>query len=392
MSIILESNIPTKRLTTNLLFILTFAAGLSVANIYYNQPMIGILAKEFNVSTFAVSFISTLTQAGYALGIFFLSSLGDRIERKTLIIFTMFLLGLTLLLVATSSNLIWLGLSSLIVGILATVTQQIVPLAVNLAEPDKRGKVIGTITGGILLGILLSRAISGIITDYYGWRMMFYIASGVTFLLMLFLWFYLPIIQPNVQIGYKKLLISIFSLFNKFKTLRQAAFIQGLLFSAFLAFWTNISSLFELPSFGLGSTAVGMLSLVGAVGVFSAPIAGRMADKKDPKSVVTISISIVIFSFLLFYIFQNAIIGIISGVILLDIAVQFSQVSNQTRIYALDATARSRLNTAFMTTMFLGGSFGSLAGSIGYQFMGWNGVCIYGVIASCGALIISLKK
>lgn len=378
-------------LTKSLLFILTVGAGLSVANIYYNQPMLGILAEEFHQSPAIISLIPFLSQAGYALGILFLSPLGDRFERKKLILATMTLLIIAIAATAISTSIEWLAITSLITGILATVTQQIVPLSVNLAAPSERGKVIGIVTGGILLGILLARTVGGYVTDQMGWRSMYWIAAALMSITSLAMAIKLPKVLPTTNISYLKVMKSLGTLFIKYPALRQAAFIQSLIFGAFLAFWSTLAQLFQQPSYNLGATAVGLIGVIGAGGALIAPIAGKLSDARGPKLVITLGAGLLAIAFGILGGIQNSLTALIIAVIIMDLAVQASQVSNQAQVYALDPTARSRLNTVFMTAMFCGGAAGSALGSIAFGFFNWTGTCAIAGIAALLALLISFR-
>ncbi len=379
-------------LSKGLLIILTIGAGLSVANIYYNQPMLGVFSKEFHQPSEKISLIPFLSQAGYALGIFFLSPLGDRFERKKLILSTMLLLIISIVATAMSQSIEWLIINSLLTGVLSTVTQQIVPLAVSLAKPKERGKVIGIVTGGILFGILLARTIGGYVTDQIGWRSMFWIAASLMSITTIAMAIKLPRVMPTTDISYTQVMRSLGSLFIKHPALRQAAFIQSLIFGAFLAFWSNLAQLFQQPSYNLGATAVGLIGVVGAGGALIAPIAGKLSDVRGPRTVVTFGAGLLMVAFAILGGIQNSLSALIIAVIIMDLAVQASQVSNQAQVYALDATARSRLNTVFMTAMFCGGAAGSELGNMAFNYYNWLGTCVISGIAVLLAFLLSLRK
>jgi len=376
----------------SLLATLAVAAGLSVANIYYNQSMLGVLARQFGVSASAVSIIPVLSQIGYAFGILFLSPLGDRFERKGLILNTLLALAVALAGTALAPSLTGFAVASFITGVLATVTQQLVPMAVHLAPARERGKVIGIVTGGVLLGILLARTVSGYVTDHLDWRVMFWIAAGLMLVLAGILAVLLPRVSPTTQVSYPQLLKSLWHLLRTHRVLRQAALVQALVFAAFLAFWSDLALLFQQAPYHLGGTAVGMIGVVGAGGALVAPIAGRFADRRGPAVVVSLGAALVVLSFAIFGLLQGSMIALVAGVIIMDLAVQSSQVSNQARVYALDPAARSRLNTVFMTAMFCGGAVGAGAGGIAFQSMGWTGTCLFGGGAALLALCVSLSR
>lgn len=377
-------------LSRRLLSIMTLSTGLAVANTYYNQPMLGLFIRDFGATARDVAFMPFLSQIGYAIGLFFLAPLGDRIERKALILATVFCLSLSLAGAALAPNLILLGLACLLIGIFATVVQQILPLAVHLAEPSQRGKVVGTVTSGVLVGILLARTISGYVSDHLHWRAMFAIAAGLMLGLTALLAMTLPRIASVTRDHYGRILGSLFSYFGHYRSLRLSGLCQGALFACFSAFWANLALVLRLPPYHLGATAAGLMGLVGAVGALAAPIAGRIADRRGPHTVVTLAAILVFISFLMLLLVQGSLVVMVISVILMDLGVQSALVSNQASIHALDGGARSRINTVFMTTMFCGGALGSVLGGSAFESWGWTGTCMIGLGGSIIGFILSL--
>ncbi|HEX9448172.1 MAG TPA: MFS transporter [Dongiaceae bacterium] len=377
-----QSAHPTPVLNTRLLTIMTVATCLAVANTYYNQPMLGLFIRDFGATPREVAVIPFLSQIGYAIGLFFLAPLGDRVERKTLIIATLLGLSLALTGAALAPSLIWLGVACLLIGILTTVVQQIVPLAVHLADPAQRGKVVGTVTGGILVGILLARTISGYVSDHLHWRAMFAIAAGLMLALACLLATVLPRVAPVTRDSYGRILVSLFGFFARYRALRLAGLTQAMMFACFSAFWANLALLLRLPPYHLGATEVGLMGLIGAVGALAAPFAGRIVDRRGPQTVVMLSALLVLASFLLFMLVQGSLIALVIGIVLMDLGVQSALVSNQASIHALDGGARSRINTVFMTTMFCGGALGSVLGGTAFEAWGWTGTCAIGIGAA----------
>jgi predicted MFS family arabinose efflux permease len=353
--------------------------------------MLAVLARQFDVPTRAVSIIPVLSQTGYAFGILFLSPLGDRFERKGLIVLTMVALAASLAGAALAPSLAWLAAASFVIGVFATVTQQIVPMAVHLAPAAERGKVIGIVTGGVLLGILLSRTVSGTITDHADWRIVYWMAAGLMAVAAAVLSVVLPRVQATTTATYPQILMSLGRLVRVHPLLRRSALIQGLIFASFLAFWSELAVLFEQSPYHLGATAVGLIGIVGAGGALAAPVAGRFADRRGPGAVVALGAAFAVLSFLIFGLLQGSLKALVVGVIIMDLAVQSSLVSNQARVYALDHSARSRLNTIFMTAMFCGGAAGSAIGGLAFQHFGWTGVCLFGGGATLLAALLSIS-
>ncbi|MDX8457589.1 MFS transporter [Mesorhizobium humile] len=380
---------PKSAISDGLLAILAIAAGLTVANNYYNQAMLGLLASEFQLSAGTVSLLPVLTQLGNVAGILFLAPLGDRLERRSLILITMAVLVVALLVAAVAPSFAWLVIAGIGIGLFATVTQQIVPLAVHLASPSERGRVLGIVTGGILIGIVLARTISGIVSDLWGWQAVFWAASGLMITTAAVLTVTLPRVEPSTDLSYGRLLGSLWSLLRTHRVLRQAITVQALIFAAFIGFWSNLALVFAAPPYRFGATAVGLMALVGVAGALAAPLAGRFADRRGPDTTVTIGTGLVVLAFAIFGLFQGSLVAMIIGVLILDVAVQSSQVANQARVYALDPDARSRLNTIFMATMILGGAVGAGGGGLAYSAWGWSGTCIFGAASAGLALLMS---
>jgi len=374
-----------------LLAILAVAAGLTVANNYYNQAMLGLLAHQFSLSAGTVSALPVMTQLGNVVGILFLAPFGDRLERRSLILSTMAALVVALVVAALAPGFSWLVVAGIGIGLFATVTQQIVPMAVHLAAPHERGRVLGIVTGGILVGILLARTVSGFISDIWGWQAVFATAAALMLATGAALAWRLPRVEPVTDLSYGRLLGSLWTLLRMHRVLRQAIVVQALIFAAFIGFWSTLALAFDAAPYHFGATAVGLMALVGVAGALAAPLAGRFADQRGPDVIVSIGAGLVVAAFAIFGLFQGSLAAMIVGVLILDLAVQSSQVANQARIHALDPTARSRLNTIFMATMILGGACGSGLAGLAFSAWGWSGTCLFGAVSAAAALLMSRR-
>jgi predicted MFS family arabinose efflux permease len=362
------------------------ASGICVANIYYCQPLLSEIGRSLGVSDRAIGYLPMWTQAGTALGMFTFVPLGDMFPRRKLIVIMSLLSGLTVAMMAIAPNLALLNAAAFATGLTGIVMHLILPFAAKLASPEKRGHVVGTVLSGLLLGILLARVVSGFVGDLLGWRAMYWIAAAAMLTLSVVLRYALPYDRPEPNLRYGELVRSIAHLAWTQPLLREAAVIGGLLFGAFSSFWATLVFFLGTPPYHYGPSVAGLFGLVGAVGVMCAPWAGRLADRKGPAFTVTLGISIALGSYLVFDLAGYGVWGLVAGVILLDLGVQAGHVANQTRIYALVPEARSRLNTVYMVTYFLGGALGSALGAYGWTHWRWNGVCA----AGAAQLVIAL--
>ncbi len=368
--------------------IMATCTGLIVANIYYAQPLLVLIAREFNVSESNAGQVTFFTQIGYALGLLFCVPLGDKLERRGQILVMTACAVAALAAAALSVNITMLKITGFIIGFTSIVPQLILPLAATLAEPSKRGKVIGVIMSGLLIGILLSRTISGFVGQHLGWRAMFWIAAAMSFAMMAVMMASFPKNRPAFEGSYGALMRSVWQLVKEQPLLREASAINACCFAVFGLFWTTSVFLLSNAPYNYGSDVIGLLGLAAATGALGAPLIGRIADKKNPRIAIGYGIACVLGSYFVFWAFSTSIIGIVAGIVLLDLGLQGVHVSNQTRIYAFMPEARNRMNTVFMTVSFLGTSIGSGIGLWVWGIGKWTGVCIAGLIITGIAIVI----
>lgn len=376
------------RLDTSLLAVMAVACGVFVSNVYYNQPLLELLYRAFPQATGLVNLAPTVTQLGFACGLFFLVPLGDRIDRRKLILGQAGALVLALICLATAPNPWALLLASAVVGVSASVAQQIVPFAAELAAPSRRGQVVGIVMSGVLCGLLLGRAFGGFVGDHWGWRVTYWVGAILTAMAWLLLLVKLPHSKPQTDHGYSRLMKSLIDLWREESLLRRATCIQAVLFGSFMGLWT-ILALHLHEAYGLGADVAGLMGIVGAAGILIAPLAGRAADHRGPHAVIGVGCLIMLLSYPIFGLW-GSLIGLIVGILLLDIGEQLALISNQHVIYALRPEARSRLNTLFMSGMFVGGATGSWGAGISWRLGGWMTACVFlGILALIGLILHS---
>ncbi|WLH92102.1 MFS transporter [Pseudomonas sp. FP453] len=365
-------------MTRGMVMLFAFCCGAIVANIYYAQPVIELIAPDIGLTPAMASLIVSLTQIGYALGLFFLVPLGDLLENRKLMISTTVLAIASLLGAAFIQQPNLFLLVSLLIGFSSVSVQILIPLAAHLAPAESRGRVVGSIMGGLLLGILLARPVSSVVADHFGWRAMFMAAAGLMAFISVVLLITIPKRQPDHSATYGQLLRSLGTLLRKQPVLRQRAFYQGGMFATFSLFWT--AAPLELArNHGLSQSEIALFALVGALGAIAAPIAGRLADAGHTHRASLLAMLFAALSFLPAFVHPlYSVIGLAVTGVVLDFCVQMNMVLGQRAIYALDANSRSRLNALYMTSIFIGGAFGSAIASSVYEHGGWLGVMLVG--------------
>jgi predicted MFS family arabinose efflux permease len=376
-------------LTPSLLWVMAIATGLIVANLYYNQPLLDDMARTFHVGSAKAGQVGGLTQLGYATGMLFIAPLADMIRRKRLIMVCLALATVALILVGMATGINLLIVASYFVGIFSLIPQLLVPMTAHLAKPEERGAKIGFVMSGLLLGILLSRTISGFVGAHLGWRAMFYIAAGIMVVIWLLLFFLLPEVEPEYNGTYGALMKSLLTLIKEEPALRVAAIRGALCFACFSAFWVTLTFLLR-ENFDKGSDVAGLFGLVGAFGALAAGLMGKLSDKMDAYKLSAFTLLFIVVSFVVFYFSAHSFIGLIIGVIVMDMGVQATHISNQSLIFALRPEARNRINTIYMVTYFIGGGFGTYLAAQAWAHYKWTGVCILGIAVSVIAVVVHL--
>jgi predicted MFS family arabinose efflux permease len=360
--------------------------GIGVASIYYNQPLLLLMGHSFGASARAMGLVATATQVGYAIGLLLLVPMGDVAERRSLMARMYSGVAVALLLAATARTLGWMIVASVLVGVLASVTHIVLPMAPEVAPPEKRGQAIGTVMTGLLLGVLLARTFAGWLSGLGSWRIVFAVAAVLNAAFVPLLMKVVPRMPPAHKLSYADTLRSLWTLYRDEPLLRESAHIGGLVFASFSCFWTTLAFMLAAHH-GLGAGVAGSFGLVGATGALIAPFAGRMSDRLGPRPVVTVAGAVLTASYLWLWLAESAqlslllhITALVVGVVVLDLGAQMMQVANQTRIFSLQASARSRINTVYMTSYFAGGAVGSALASWMWSRWQWNGVCALALV------------
>ena len=370
---------------------MALACGISVANIYYAQPLLEQFARQFHTTVAGVAAVPSASQIGYAAGLLLLGPLGDRYARHTVILIMAALLVPALLAAAFAPSVALLAGASFAIGMLSSIAQQIVPMVAHLAPPQSRGKAIGLVMSGLLVGILGGRVLAGGIAALANWQAVFAFAAVVNMAMGLMLWRVLPRLPAEGQTGrsYLSLVGSTMAQFGKHRDLRFAGVTGGLFFASFSVFWVGLTPLLQSPAYGYGPAVVGAFGILGIMGATVAPISGRYSDRPGgPRRVLFAALSLTLLAWAVFAAGAHGLWWLIAGVLLLDAGVQGSQIANQTRIYALDAAARSRINAVYMTLYFIGGSIGSFVASHAWTAGGWTAVTLAGAGFALAALLL----
>ncbi|MFC6331963.1 MFS transporter [Paenibacillus septentrionalis] len=378
------ASIPTeKSVSPALIFILAAACGIIAANLYYAQPLIGSIGSTIGLSSGATALIVTLTQVGYGIGLLFIVPLGDILENRKLILSLLLLTAAVLTIAAVIKSSILFLTASLVIGVGSVAAQILVPYAAHLSPEAVRGRNVGNVMSGLLLGIMLARPISSLVAEYMGWRAIYFISAALMFVLALVLAKALPSRKPSTATAYPALLHSMLHLLKTTAALRRRAIYHACVFGTFSLFWTTVPLVLTSEPFHFTQKEVALFALVGVMGAIVAPAAGRMADHGWVRPATGWALAIVIFSMLLPLLVPSssalAVPILVVAAILLDMGVSANMVLGQRVIFSLGAELRSRLNGLYMAIFFLGGAIGSAAGGWAYAMGGWEAALLIGI-------------
>ncbi|MDE3008785.1 MAG: MFS transporter [Acidobacteriota bacterium] len=381
-----------RTLSKGLTFIMALAIGTIVANLYYLQPLLHQITRDFHVRSGRASLLMTLVQVGYALGLAFVVPLGDLIARRKLAVGIFALAAVMMALGATIHSFNILLIFTLILGLTTVGGQVLIPFAADLAAPEQRGRVIARVMTGLLLGILLSRTVSGLIAQAAGWRAVYWVAAAALVIMAVTLYVALPTEAPRPPQTYAQLVVGTFALFRELPLLRRRAYYGFLIFACNNVLWTPLSYVLAASPYHYSNAVIGLFGLFGVAGVLTANLAGHVADKQRTY-LATIAFSLLLLSsFALLGLGRSTFLVLALGIVVLDAGMQGMQITNQSLIYALRPEARSRVNSVYMVSAFLGASAGSYLAGNAYEHFGWRGDCWLGALLAAGIVIPALWR
>ncbi|HVE09972.1 MAG TPA: MFS transporter [Paraburkholderia sp.] len=369
---------------------MALAAGLVVANNYYNQPLLVDFAHTFHVTERAAGAASVAAQTGYALGLLLFVPLGDMVRRTTLFTVTLLAAAVSLIATALAPTLAWLVVASFVTSLTSVTPQLLTPLAAQLAGPQQRGRAVGIVMFGLLCGVLLSRTISGVLAAALGWRTVYYVAAAAMVVVVAMLAAIVPRAEPSFKGSWAELMGSLWTLLRDAPLIRQTSCIAALQFAAFSAFWSTLAFHLHAIDARYGSEAAGLFGLVGVVGASAATFSGKWTDSRDARYVVLSGSLLLVVSYLVYALIGHTLAGLVAGVILLDLGLQTGHVANMARNMGIHAGAMNRINTLYMTIRFAGGALGTAVGTYAWSVWQWPGVCATGLGFCAASVLVQL--
>jgi predicted MFS family arabinose efflux permease len=376
-------------LSRSLVVLIAVATGAVVANLYYAQPLLHQMARSFHSGPTSASAVITATQVGYAAGLLLIVPLGDLHPRRSLATRLFFLSAVALVACALAPTLWFFALASVLVGGASVAGQVMIPFAADLAPEERRGRVVARIMTGLLMGILLARTVSGLVSEAAGWRAIYWLSAALMVCFALVLWRALPAEGPRPHRSYRALVGSSLGLLATEPVLRRRAWHGACVFAGFSVLWTTLAFLLSGSPYHYSNAVIGLFGLVGAAGIAAANVAGKLADSERTGLTTVVAGTLVAGSFAIAWLGRSSVAGLVLGIVVLDMGTQGMQITNQAVIYSLRPDARSRINSAYMVCYFIGGAVGSIAAGAAYASHGWAGVCLLG--AGFGVLTLALS-
>ncbi|RKI11422.1 MFS transporter [Corallococcus sp. AB030] len=361
-----------------LLWTMTTATVLAVGNVYYSQPLLGVIARTFGLSASAVGSVPMMSQLGYVAGLVLLTPLGDVLEKRGLLVTMLGLAAAALFAVGLAPTFPLFLAACVAIGLTSVLVQILIPFVAALSSPEERGRNLGVVLSAALVGVLISRTLSGFVATHLGWRGVYFAAGATMVGLAMTLRLGLPRYESSTRLTYPRLLQSLWTLPRDVPGLRAIAFTGALMYAALSAFWASLAFFLSSDAYHQGPGTAGMFGLIGTVGALAANVTGRHAQRIGARRIVRACIVTMLAAFGVFAVFGTLWAGLIAGVVLLDLGAQAATVSNQTELYRLHPTAQTRLNTLYKMFYFVGGACGSALSAIAWDHAGWRGVCAVG--------------
>ncbi len=385
-----RGNSLAKAHSTKAIWLLAGATMLTSGIMYYVQPLLEEISRTFATTAAAIGSIPSFSQIGYVAGLLLVTPLGDVMDKRRLIIALLALAALALGVAGLAPSFTVFACASAAIGLAGVVVQVQIPFVALLSPIEERANNLGTVLSAALIGILLSRTFSGYLGHQFGWRVVYLVAAAMMVVLLVALWRSLPEDQATTSARYPTLIASVWTLFRSLPKLRQIALVGALMYAALCSFWTPLA-FFLLKQYGWGPSAAGSFGLLGATGALAAKLVQRPIERLGPRRVVRWCAMLMLSSFAVMGIFAGQILGLIAGVVLLDLGAQAATVANQTELYQLHSSAHTRLNTIYKMHYFIGGAAGSYASALAWQHAGWNGVCWTGAFFLGAAMLIEAR-
>lgn len=376
----------------SLLWMLAIIAGISVANLYYNQPLLNLISADLGATDFQANLIATISQAGYALGLLFIIPLGDMLSRKHIVMVSFTVLVATLLIIATSQNIQVVWVASAMLGLCSVMPQIFIPIASQYSAPEHKSRNVGIVLSGLLTGILASRVVSGVVGEVWGWRTIYYIGSVLMLLALLVIGRLLPPVASNYRGTYASLMASVWQLYRRYPAMRISSLRAGLAFGSFLCMWSSLAFKMNQAPFYAGNDVVGLLGLCGIAGALTASGIGKYIHRVGVRHFNYLGVLLHLSAWMLFFFGANHYFPIVVGIVVMDIGMQCIQLSNQSLCLGLEPQASNRANTIFMTTYFVGGTMGTFLSGLGWGIAGWTGVSVVGVSLTLFSGLVTLVQ
>ncbi|WP_076924651.1 MFS transporter [Pseudoalteromonas sp. EB27] len=357
-----------------ILLLMTTAIAATAANLYYNQPILPLIANEFNLTDSQLGSIPALTQIGYAFALLFISPLGDSIARRRLITILSSLLVVACSAAMLAPNLPLLLISVFLIGVSANITQQLIPFAASLVSSEQKGATLGTLMMGLTIGILLSRTLSGFVGEQFGWRSVFLMSAVLAALFGILLRVFLPGNKPHTNLRYWPLIKSTLALFIKHKSLQHFTLSGAFWFASFNVLWATLAIYVSNEPFNYNAQQAGLFGVIALAGVIGAKSSGKWVSKLGSKALIMIALTLAAIGFAITGLFNGSLASLVIGIILIDFAIFSAQVANQVRVFSIDPTAQSRINGIYMLGYYIGGALGSMVGVKAFALYQWPGV------------------